>query len=82
MSRGCVGIMIGFVDIVAMVGRWSLVLMCPCLRWMLSVARLFVSTMSGVVADCVVIRVGKCGPMWCSVPSWMNLARCLPTGLV
>ena len=77
----CVGICIGFVDMRVIMGRWSLVLMSPCLMCMLWCAKWLQSTMSGLVAVFWRMNVGKLGPMYLSLRLCIKFMSAVPTVL-
>ena len=76
-----VGICIGFVDMRMTIGKWSLVLMSPCLKCMLWCARWLQSTMSGVDERFARMYVGKSGPRCVSLRLFISCTSALPTVL-
>ena len=80
--RGLIGMMMGYADIVAMMGRWSDEVGGPCSRCMLWKALLFERTMSGVLDVLWSIRVGKEGPRYLMMFLSMSVARLLPVVFV
>ena len=80
--RGLIGIMIGYADKVAMMGRWSDELGGPCERCMLWKALLLEMTISGLLDVLWSIRVGNEGPMYLIMFLSKRVTRFLPTVFV
>ena len=80
--RGFIGIMIGYADMVAMMGRWSDEVGGPCSRWMLWYALLLERTMSGVLDVLLSIRVGNEGPRYLTMFWSMSEVILVPIGFV
>ena len=75
---GLIGIWIGSAEIVAIIGRWSDGVRGPCDRWKLWNALLLDNTMSGVVEQLSLMKVGKSGPSRKHLSLSIIRAICLP----